>query len=161
MMNEKGIGLTGPVDGDTTAIDSLADIAEQIKIDSTELVIIARHLELMNDALRLIMEQVTDMNTRFGNIAQQVKDIAEAEQEAVETANDAAPNTPIPRVPAGPSWVHGIRFSDGLAICGAFGTAAQPFARFTKELVSSKHDEITCPTCLRIIDERQAAQEKS
>jgi len=160
-MNEKGIGLTGPVDGDTTAIDSLADIAEQIKIDSTELVIIARHLELMNDALRLIMEQVTDMNTRFGNIAQQVKDIAEAEQEAVETANDAAPNTPIPRVPAGPAWVHGKRYTDGLAICGALGTAAQPFAGCKNERVSSVYAEITCPKCLRIIDGKQAVQEKS
>ena len=165
-MNEKGIELAGQDGGDVAPIESLADIAHLIKQDNFELVNIADHLKLMNESLQLIMEQVTNMNTRFGNIAQEVKAIAEAEAyeaepepeaekaEAVQAANEAVPVVDAPPV-------HGIRFSDDLAICGALGTAAQPFAARPGEKVSSDHKEITCPDCLRIIEETGVFEEKS
>ena len=54
-----------------------------------------------------------------------------------------------------------IRFSDGLAICGALGTKTQPYAPRQSEQCVNEMELITCPECLRIISKKEAAEKKS
>lgn len=206
IMNEKGNELAGQDGGGNKDqfqhFDKLVDlenIATLLKNDNNELVIIANHIRLIDEALRLIMEQVTGMNQRMEKISKIILSFAEAEatKEPPYLRNAPRKKEPEPEfdkdyVPAGldepepdidypekpekpkpeaekaetvqivedamkklgvapPTPVHSIRFTDKLAICGAQGSAVQPYAPRKNEKVTSTLSEITCPECLKII----------
>lgn len=76
----------------------------------------------------------------------------------IESQPDAEPDTqpaaePVTQVVM--ALVHGIRYPDELAICGALGTKAQPFAGKPGERVARDLIEINCPSCRKIIEAKR------
>ena len=159
-MDEKGNELTEyagdaveqqPEDETTK---KLAAFFFRVADDNDQLVVMAKQNQAMIEALQHNIGQMSQININLGVIAGEIGKAAGVEVLLPE---------PVPEAPAEPAVlpVHGIRFSDGLAMCGAQGSKSQPYSPRLSEQVSSVLSAITCPECLEMIAERQAGEEKS
>lgn len=133
--------------------DKLADIFDRIADDNEQLVAIVTQNRLMIEAMQETNGRILEINISLRRIANEI-----GKAVGVEKPEPEAPAEP-PAVPV-EKPVHGSRFTDGLALCGAQGSKAQPYLSRLDEQISSVLSEITCPECLEIVAEKQKTEEK-
>lgn len=147
------------------AQEKLAVISDMLASDNRELSKLSNYFESLKAAIPAMIVQFSEMNGHLRTAVDSIVAIVNKEQPEPEQPEpeQLVPEQPEPEQPEGPVVlpVHGIRFSDELAMCGAMGSKIQPYAPRQNDKVTSIMADINCPECLKVIAEKQAAEEKS
>lgn len=157
-------------------IEKLSILVDLMKCSTDALENFVAQTDLIKIAFHEVLEESKIINQNLQEAAQGLKalvdeatkadevgpepegfEVDEAEQEPVDTFEEHVTSPEIrealmdqieeEKVPVHKVDSHEIRF----AVCGAMGTASQPFGAAKNDRISSVNDEVTCPGCLKII----------
>jgi len=127
-------------------LDVLTELIDILSKDNLQFMKIATSVHEINKQLFGILEQIEESVRLVAKLMEQLEKITNEERpeagQAVDEVSDSEGPVTLP--------VHGMRYPDKRALCGAQGSAAQPFAGRKNEKVTSHISEITCPECFDI-----------